>query len=442
MNDTLKYFLPYQRDWILDRSPLKIMQKSRQIGISFADAYHSVRIASTKTSRLDVYISSRDRFQAKLYIEDCKHWAEILHVVIEDLGELVLDPAHNASAFVIQFANGRRIYSLSSSPNALAGKRGHVKLDEFALHEDQRSLYRIAKPVTTWGGTLSLISTHRGIGTVFNQLIRDALENGNRMNWSVHTVTLAKAVGQGLVEKINQKTGGNESRADFIARLESECIDQEQWDQEYCCIPASESSAFISYDMLDACQEQGLALMSVDQLAGSLSPSARLYIGMDVARKNNLCVIDVGEKIGDVTWDRARIELHDKPFSEIETELYRLLRLPQVRHCCIDATGMGIQLAEQAAARFGSKVEPITFTAQVKEKLAFGLKADFEDRKLRIPRDEKLRTDLRGLKKEISLNGNIRFVGETDDSHCDRTWAKALRQHAARTVRDVGAMVG
>src|SRR6266478_5674575 len=203
MNDHLKYFLPYQRRWILDLSPLKIMQKSRQVGISYADAYHSVRIVSKKTSRLDVYISSRDRFQAKLYIEDCKHWAEILHEVILDLGEVLLDPDHNASAFVIQFANGRRIYSLSSNPNALAGKRGHVKLDEFALHQDQRLLYRIAKPVTMWGGTLSIISTHRGIDTVFNQIIRDIFERDNPMGWSHHAVSIEQAVRAGLVEKIN-----------------------------------------------------------------------------------------------------------------------------------------------------------------------------------------------------------------------------------------------
>ncbi len=262
----LKYFLPYQREWIKDMSPLKIMQKSRQIGISYADAYHSVRVASRKTSRFDVYISSRDRFQAKLYIEDCKHWAEILHEIILDLGEILLDPDHNASAFVIQFANGKRIYSLSSNPNALAGKRGHVKLDEFALHQDQRLLYRIAKPVTTWGGTLSIISTHRGIGSVFNQLIRDALENGNPMGWKVHTVSLNKAVDQGLAEKINEKTGRHESRADFMRRLQSECIDEEQWLQEYCCTPADESSAFFSYEMLNACEDRNIKLMSFAQL--------------------------------------------------------------------------------------------------------------------------------------------------------------------------------
>src|SRR5881394_1654362 len=80
------------------------------------------------------------------------------------------------SSTCLQFASGRRIYCLSSSPNALAGKRGHVKLDEFALHQDQRMLYQIAKPVTTWGGQVSVISTHRGAQTVFNELIQEIRE--------------------------------------------------------------------------------------------------------------------------------------------------------------------------------------------------------------------------------------------------------------------------
>src|SRR5216117_3524960 len=74
MDNDRKYFLPYQYDWITDPRPLKIAEKSRQIGITFADAYHSVRIASNKGARYDVFVSSREKFQAKLYIEDCKNW--------------------------------------------------------------------------------------------------------------------------------------------------------------------------------------------------------------------------------------------------------------------------------------------------------------------------------------------------------------------------------
>ena len=211
MKSIRQYFLPYQCDWIFDASPLKIIEKSRQIGITYADAYDSVLKASPRSGGRDVWISSRDEVQSKLYLEDCKYWATFLHLNAIDLGELVLDPKSRASAFVLQFANQHRIYCLSSNPNALAGKRGHVKLDEFALQQDQRLLYRVAKPVTTWGGTLSIISTHRGINSVFNEIIRDIRENDNPMGWSLHSVTIQKAVEQGIVEKINEKKGTPDS---------------------------------------------------------------------------------------------------------------------------------------------------------------------------------------------------------------------------------------
>src|SRR5438132_4568154 len=254
MNSIRQYFLPYQCDWIFDRSPLKIIEKSRQIGITYADAYDSVIKASPRQGALDVWISSRDEVQSKLYLEDCKYWANFLHLAAVDLGEVLLDPKNKVSAYVLQFANQRRIYCLSSNPNALAGKRGHVKLDEFALQQDQRLLYRVAKPVTTWGGTLSIISTHRGVGSVFNEIIREIKEGGNPMGWSLHSVPIQKAIEQGIVERINEKTGRNESRPDFAKRLESECLDPEQWQQEYCCQPADEASAFLSWEMITACE--------------------------------------------------------------------------------------------------------------------------------------------------------------------------------------------
>src|SRR5204862_7567475 len=128
-------------------------------------------------------------------------------------------------------------------------------------------------------------------------------------------------------------------------------------------------------------------------------------------------------------------------FSEIKEELYRILALPKVQRCCIDATGLGMQLAEEAKQQFGWKVEPITFTAPAKEELAFELRHCFEDRLLRIDPNSALRSDLRGIKKETTISGNIRFVGESEDSHCDRFWAKALRQHAAKHRREFWATV-
>jgi len=79
-----------------------------------------------------------------------------------------------------------------------------------------------------------------------------------------------------------------------------------------------------------------------------------------------------------------------------------------------------MQLAEEAKIAFGYKVEPVHITGPIKEKIAFGLRNDFESLALKIPVDQKLRADLHGIRKQITATGNIRLDGHTDDSHCDR----------------------
>ena len=191
-----KFFYPSQCNWINDDSPLKLLVKSRQTGFSWCNCYRLVILVSAKGARLDAFISSRDESQARLQLEDCRHWADLMKIGFADRGEMLFDRATNSSAYVIEFSNGRRIYSLSSNPNALAGKRGHVKMDEFALHADQRALFKVAFPVTTWGGSLSIMSTHRGPNSYFNQLIRDITQNHNPMGWSRHSVPIQTAVAQ------------------------------------------------------------------------------------------------------------------------------------------------------------------------------------------------------------------------------------------------------
>ena len=207
------YFLPYQTAWRQDAARLRICQKSRQIGLSYVDSYDSVLKAAVAPGR-DVWVMSRDEAQAKQYIRYCKRWASILQLAAQDFNEQLFKAKDGKAAKVqvLAFASGSSIYALSSNPDAIVGKTGHVKLDAFALHKDQRTLYAVAKPVIQWGGTLSIISTHRGIGTVFNEIIIDIREHGNRMGWSLHTIPIQTAVDQGLVEKINAanaaRTGG------------------------------------------------------------------------------------------------------------------------------------------------------------------------------------------------------------------------------------------
>src|SRR5262245_54458604 len=131
MKEGEKYFLPYQKAWCEDGSRLKICQKSRQVGLSYADSYDSVRKAAVMPGGLDVWVMSRDEAQAKQYIRYCKHWANVLNYASADYGESVFSCQQKkpASVQALSFASRGSIYALSSNPDAIVGKTGHVKLD-------------------------------------------------------------------------------------------------------------------------------------------------------------------------------------------------------------------------------------------------------------------------------------------------------------------------
>ena len=156
---------------------------------------------------------------------------------------------------------------------------------------------------------------------------------------------------------------------------------------------------------------------------------------MDVGRDHDLTVIWVFEKVGGVSLTRRVIEMKAQTFDAQEAALYSVLALPQVRRCCIDQTGIGRQFAERAQKRFGTyKVEGLHFTGQVKEELAYPVRAAFEDKSLRIPDSQTIFSDLRGIRKETTASGNIRFAGERGkNGHCDRFWALALALHAGKS---------
>ena len=327
------------------------MEKSRQIGVSWASALSLVRRKSRQDAKLDAWVSSRDEIQAQLFLRDCKAFAELYNLAAKDLGLVVLDPEKKITAYVLQFANGCRINSMSSSPDAQAGKRGDRLLDEFGLHKDPRKLYAIAYPGITWGGQLEIVSTHRGSGNFFNELVREVKEKGNPKGISLHRVTLQDALDQGFLYKLQSKLPADDERqamdeADYYNFIKSGCADSESFDQEYMCIPADDASAFLPYDLIASCE-----YADGQQPSTALSTAPSLYIGVDIGRKKDLTVIWINEYAGQRHLTREVIELRNTKFSDQEKILYPLLEMRNMRRCCIDASGLGMQLAERAGEK-------------------------------------------------------------------------------------------
>lgn len=434
-----KYFLPYQERWINDNSRLKIMEKSRQIGISFATSYRAIRQQSLKDTKYDTWVSSRDELQARLFIEDCRKFANIFDCAFEPLGGKVLQAKARSNAFCLEFSNGTHIHSLSSNADAQSGKRGTRILDEFALHTDPRKLYSIAYPGITWSGNLEIISTHRGSFNFFNRLLQDIRENGNPKNFSYHRVTLEDALNQGFLDKLKQKLPCEDPRvamdeSSYFDFIKNSCPDEESFLQEYMCVPADDRSAFLQSDLIESCEyaqnEPWEYLFSDIE-----NVSNNMFVGVDIGRDNDLTVFWLIEQQDHTYLTRKIVCLGNTSFSEQESQLYKLLSVKNIVRVCIDETGIGRQFVERARERFGQyRIEGITFTNMVKEQFAYGLRGAFEDKIIKIPSDGNIRADLRAIKRETTCAGNIRFAADRGkNGHADRFWALALAIHAAKS---------
>jgi phage FluMu gp28-like protein len=443
------YFLKYQQEWLADQSRLKIAEKSRRIGWTYTQAYEDVRDAAKSKDQggMDVWFTSADLSAAREYILYCKMWSELLNIAARDLGEIVLDKDDDVKAFCIEFSSGFRINALSSNPKGFRSKGGKVIIDEYAFHEQDDELWKAASPSILWGYPIRVFSTHNGKHCRFFRMIEDAKRPDSK--WSLHRVTLNDAIEDGLVGRILSKPNDEASPEEiqnFIAEIKQIAGDEETYEQEYNCNPLDDKSAYIPYALIYANEHdsvpQPIEIKGADineiriedyrpEIPAVFNDKARLYLGGDIGRKRDLTVFWVDELVGDVYWNRLIVELAGVKFSHQFRWLELLL--PFVTRACIDQTGLGMQLVESAQDKFGSyRVEGVTFSGPVKEQLAVTLKRSLEDRAHRIPANDKVRQDINKIKKETTMAGNIRFVGERDEGgHSDRFWALALARHAA-----------
>lgn len=429
--DKKAIFLPFQSRWINDTSRLKLAEKPRQVGWSWTSGYACVRRTARQGTKWDQWVSSRDEVQARLFIDDCKLWADILQLGAQDFGERALDGDQRQTSYDLKFANGRTVHSMSSNPDAQAGKRGGRVLDEFALHKDPRKLWAIAYPGITWGGALEVFSTHRGSHNFFNQLIREIREGGNPKGISLHSVTLQNALDEGLLFKLQEKLPADHEiqamdEAAYFEFVKAGCVDEESFLQEYMCVPADDDVAFLEYDLIAACEyDQGANWQLIE--------GRELYMGVDIGRKHDRTVLWVVERLGDVLYTRHVEALHNMAKPDQEKIIWPWIQ--RCRRTAFDYTGLGIGWGDDAQRRFGEdRVECVTFTPKAKEAMAYPVRGAMQDRKLRIPYNPLIRSDLRSVTKQTTAAGNIRFTAErTPDGHADHFWALALAVEAAST---------
>jgi phage FluMu gp28-like protein len=490
--------LTYQRRWVEDRSSLKMVVKARQIGYSFAATLQALlRCLERKTTWIFLSKGERQSKllmeKVQEHIQSCGIVAQAFESsffegasqkqlevrlpngsVIYGLpsnpdtargysGNVTLDEfafhADAAKIYSALFPSITRGYSLEviSTPNGQQGK-----------------FFELAKAAGLTEAEIGSRKWEVGKKDPASTAPYLLLPTSYSRSWSPHWCDVYEAVRQGL--KIN------------IELLRAGCDDETTFQQEFCCQFVSTAENFFSPELLAAClsaeartdtpahqlasvrgiDHGGLGGRRLDgtpsELANTgqglernvLSPSD-FFLGIDIGRRHDRTVLWLDEVIAvgggtagaDVTPVPAEEQqsiarlvrtLDRAPFAEQLECARELLRLerpdgqPLVRRAAIDATGIGAMLAETLAEEFGPRVEPVTFTAAMKENLAYRTRRRMEKQLSLLPDTQEVRRAFSAVKRVVTPSGNLRFDAvRTAAGHADEFWAKALADLAAES---------
>lgn len=462
----------YQQRWVADRSPLKVIEKSRRTGITWGEASDNVLTAASERTAggQNVYYIAYNQDMTIEYIQACAMWARVFNYAAGEIEEGIWDDEadadRNIKTYTIKFPSGFRIVALSSRPSNLRGRQGIIVIDEAAFHEQLQELLKAALAMLIWGGQVHVISTHNGDTNPFNELITD-IRSGRRAG-TVHRVDFQEAVEDGLYKRVCMRLGKPwtpEEEAEWKAGVYRFYGDGAS--EELDCIPSNGSGAWLSRALIEsrmsadtpvlrwACKA-GFELLPDhiraaecrDWLEGQmlpllerLPPEAQSFDGEDFGRSGDLTVhVPLIQHQNLVRRVPFTVELRNVPFRQQEQVAFYLLdRLPRFTGGAFDARGNGQAIAEFAMQRYGAvRIAQVMPTESWYREHMPPVKAALEDGNLvDLPKDADTLNDLRAVQvvRGVPRVPDERTKGEDKGKrHGDVAVAVALAYYASREL--------
>ena len=421
--------LPYQKYWLEDDSELKIAEKSRRTGLTWAEAADAT-LTAAKSQTADgsdhMYIGS-GKEMAREFIDAVSMWAKAFNKAASKIDEEVIkDGDKDITVFRIDFASGHKVQALSSNPSNVRGRQGNVTIDEAGFQDQFAEVIKAVGALTMWGSKIRIISTHNGVENLFNEFITES--RAGKKDYSVHTLTLDDACFDGLYKRICQlqHIEWSQEREDkWKAGLLKATATEEDALEEYYCVPKSGSGVYLprSYRERAAVLENNVVQfvgstvfnglpehlrelemkewldLNVKPLLDVLPKNLRHCLGEDFARSGDLTVFAPFTVHSDTKKDVPfLVELSNVPFRQQEQALYYICdRLPRRDGIKLDARGNGQFLAEQAKYRYGEEVEEVMLSTGYYRENMPRFKSAFEDDEIRIPKNEDIINDFSAI---------------------------------------------
>lgn len=430
------FLMKHQQAWVADQSPLKLAEKGRRTGITFAEAFDDVIVANTARSEGgdNTFYIGDTRPKGREFIATCAMFREKLlgaGAIIErfEYSESV-DPATPKTATgyrLVDPVTGNRIEGLSSNPANIRGLQGRVVIDEAAFHPDVVEVMKAVNALLIGFGVIRVISSHNGVANAFNQVIQET--RAGVYDYVIHKVTFDDAVANGLYERLARARGRTPTEADkaeWYRRIRrSYGSDLDAMREELDAIPKKSAIQYLSRVLIESCVDAGIPpvirlekpsefgllpppqrerdiadwlQLVIDPLLKALNPRLTHVVGADFARSGDAtCLVPLAIMPNLRRRPPFIIEMKNVPFEQ-QQQVYRhvISGLPRFTCGAFDASGNGAQIAEHVAGKFGhERIHQIKMSSGWYELNMPKLRKALEDLTLSVPSDELIVEDLR-----------------------------------------------
>jgi len=387
----------YQKKFLLDEAPFRIIMKARQLGLSWVIALEGLFTALSKPYQTILFVSSGE--------EAAKRVLQYVYSFIH--GMAVPPKLLSRSMTECRFPNQSRIVSLPNNDRTVRGYRAHkVYCDEFAALLNDGDILAAIQPSISRGGSMTILSTPRGRANRFWDLWDDPASgySRHRIPWT------------DCPDKEYRK---------MIRQMQKTMLDLD-FRQEYCCDPSISDMAFFTRELLQGVVNPKLHYFSL------LQTKNKVVMGIDFGKRVSSTAITIAERCPDKVRIRFQEELRNMPYDfavgERSSQLKRIAHINasfDVDEINIDATGVGVRLEEDMRKLFGAKVESVIFSSKNKEIMITNLKILCEKHGIELVNDIEFITQLLALERDLTPSGAIRYKhikGKKDD----RVWSAAL----------------
>ncbi|UOA25910.1 hypothetical protein DSM107133_00599 [Pseudosulfitobacter sp. DSM 107133] len=466
--------MQHQKDWLADKANLKIAEKGRRTGITFAEALDDTLIAASKRSAGgdNVFYIGDTKEKGREFIGYVAHFAKVIAGELHPVEEYIFKDerpdgtSRDITAYRVTFNSGFRVEALSSNPANIRGLQGVVVIDEAAYHKDVREVIDAVNAMLIWGGKVRVISTHKGHLNAFNELIREARAGKNP--FEVHFIPFGDAVKNGLYRRVCLMRGWDWSQkaqdaweANIRGSYGSRTAAMRQ---ELDAVPAEMEGAALTRVQIEACMAQGIpvlnwaqgdefknapdekrkgeALAWCEKVLGpvlkALDENLQHFMGEDFARNGDVTDIVIYELGADlVRRTKFIVELRNIPFDQQRDILFYILdRIPRFAKGAMDKTGNGAYLAEKAVQRYGERIIEVSFSREWYAREMPPYIEAFGDKTVLLPSHADVLADHQALQFVdgiIRVPRDFRFKGSDGFfRHGDSAVAAALGYYASR----------